>query len=76
VNSESSADFRLCSSIETLLDDENGEPAWTAHDITLLYCAALAGDQDRVRWLLKDGADPALRSTAPFHFNEDEPDGS
>lgn len=46
------------------------------HGMTPLHYAALNGNADQVNWLLANGANPALQTTLPFHFNGDEPPDS
>ncbi len=46
------------------------------HGMTPLHYAALNGNLDQVNWLLAQGANPAIQSTSPFHFNGDEPPDS
>jgi ankyrin repeat protein len=46
-----------------------------AYGMTALHHAALVGEREWVEWLLQQGADASLQSTAPFLMNADEPDG-
>jgi len=53
-----------------------GVNARDVHGMTPLHYAALYDDVDWVNWLLAKGADPAIESTTPFHYNGDQPEGA
>jgi ankyrin repeat protein len=53
-----------------------GVNARDVHGLTPLHYAALHANIDWVNWLLVNGADPAIESTTPFHYNGDQPDGA
>lgn len=51
-----------------------GVDARDGDSLTPLHHAAVAGDEEWTRWLLDQGADPALETTQVYDLNEDKPD--
>ncbi|MCA9759598.1 MAG: ankyrin repeat domain-containing protein [Candidatus Eisenbacteria bacterium] len=49
---------------------EPGVNVTDAAGMTALHRAALEGDADRIEWLLARGADPRIRTSAPYDFRE------